>query len=165
MRAFAELLDRLSLTPSRNAKLVLVRDYLRAAPDPDRGWALAALTGKLAFVNAKSAMIRKAVEARVDPVLFGWSYDYVGDLAETVSLIWPPPADYRPNREPEIFQTGDWQDKATGENLSLRTQAIAILNALDAESTPPVTLDDGAKAAQIALAIRASIDEERIVEL
>lgn len=104
MRAFAELLDRLSLTPSRNAKLVLVRDYLRAAPDPDRGWALAALTGKLAFANAKSAMIRKAVEARVDPVLFGWSYDFVGDLAETASLIWPPDPDYRPNREPELSE-------------------------------------------------------------
>ena len=97
MRAFAELLDRLSLTASRNAKLVLLRDYLRTTPDPDRGWALAALTGELSFAAAKPAMIRKAVEARVDPVLFGWSYDYVGDLAETVALIWPSPADYRPN--------------------------------------------------------------------
>jgi DNA ligase-1 len=89
MRAFAALLDRLSLTPSRNAKLVLVRDYLKARPDPERGWALAALTGALSFQAAKPAMIRKAVEARVDPQLFGWSYDYVGDLAETVALIWP----------------------------------------------------------------------------
>ena len=47
MRAFAELLDRLSLTASRNAKLVLLRDYLRSTPDPDRGWALASLTGDL----------------------------------------------------------------------------------------------------------------------
>jgi DNA ligase-1 len=89
MRAFATLLDRLSLTASRNAKLVLVRDYLRERPDPERGWALAALTGALTFHAAKPAMIRKAVEARVDPVLFAWSYNYVGDLAETVALIWP----------------------------------------------------------------------------
>ncbi len=102
MRAFAELLDRLSLTASRNAKLVLLRDYLRATPDPDRGWALAALTGDLTFAAAKPAMIRKAVEARVDPVLFGWSWDYVGDMAETVSLIWPANPDLRPNREPEL---------------------------------------------------------------
>ena len=102
MRAFAELLDRLALTGSRNAKLVLVRDYLRATPDPDRGWALACLTGDLVFDAAKPAMIRKAVETRVDPVLFGWSYDYVGDLAETVSLIWPADPDHRPNREPEL---------------------------------------------------------------
>ena len=102
MRAFAELLDRLALTGSRNAKLVLLRDYLRVTPDPDRGWALAALTGDLNFDSAKPAMIRRAVEARVDPVLFGWSYDYVGDLAETVALIWPADPDRRPNREPEL---------------------------------------------------------------
>jgi len=104
MRAFADLLDRLSYTSSRNAKLVLVRDYLRVTPDPDRGWALAALTGDLVFHAAKPAMIRAAVEARVDPVLFGWSYDYVGDLAETVALIWPASPDHRPNREPELSE-------------------------------------------------------------
>jgi DNA ligase-1 len=102
MRAFAELLDRLSLTSSRNAKLRLVRDYLRDTPDPDRGWALAALTGDLTFSAAKPAFIRKAVEERMDPQLFWWSYDYVGDLAETVALVWPR----RPgaNREPELSE-------------------------------------------------------------
>lgn len=105
MRAFAGLLDRLSYTASRNAKLVLVRDYLRAAPDPDRGWALAALTGELSFNAAKPAFIRKAVEARMDPLLFSWSYDYVGDLAETAALVWPA----RPaaNREPDLSEVVD----------------------------------------------------------
>jgi DNA ligase-1 len=102
VRAFAELLDRLSLTSSRNAKLTLVRDHLRETPDPDRGWALAALTGELSFDAAKPAFIRKAVEERMDPQLFWWSYDYVGDLAETVALVWPQ----RPgaNREPELSE-------------------------------------------------------------
>ncbi len=102
MRAFAELLDRLSLTGSRNAKLTLVRDYLAQTPDPDRGWALAALTGDLSFNAAKPTFIRKAVEERMDPTLFRWSYDYVGDLAETVALVWPA----RPgaNREPELSE-------------------------------------------------------------
>ncbi|HEY2359072.1 MAG TPA: cisplatin damage response ATP-dependent DNA ligase [Phenylobacterium sp.] len=105
MRAFAELLDRLSLTGSRNAKLTLVRDYLRETPDPDRGWALAALTGELSFDAAKPAFIRRAVEARMDPQLFWWSYDYVGDLAETVALVWPA----RPgaNREPDLSEVVD----------------------------------------------------------
>lgn len=100
MRPFAELLDRLVLTPARNAKLTLVRDYLAVTPDPERGWALASLTGELVFHDAKPAMIRRAVEARMDPVLFGWSYEFVGDLAETVSLVWPA----RPgaNREPDL---------------------------------------------------------------
>ena len=98
------MLDRVALTPSRNAKLVIVRDYLKSAPDPDRGWALAALTGDLVFSVAKPAMIRKAVEARVDPVLFGWSWNYVGDLAETVALIWPADPARRPNREPGLSE-------------------------------------------------------------
>jgi DNA ligase-1 len=105
MRAFATLLDRLSLTGSRNAKLRLVRDYLADQPDPERGWALATLTGALSFDAAKPAMIRKAIEARMDPQLFRWSYDYVGDLAETVALAWPrkPGA----NREPDFSEVVD----------------------------------------------------------
>jgi DNA ligase-1 len=102
MRAFARLLDRLSLTQGRNAKVTLVRDFLKETPDPDRGWALAALTGQLTFDAAKPAAIRKAVEGRMDPVLFGWSYDFVGDLAETVALVWP--AKPGANREPELSE-------------------------------------------------------------
>src|SRR6201985_1861983 len=105
MRAFARLLDSLAFTPSRNTKLILVRDYLRETTDPERGWALAALTGALSFDSAKPAFIRKAVEGRVDPQLFALSYDFVGDLAETVALIWPS----RPgaNREPELPEVVD----------------------------------------------------------
>ena len=102
MRAFAHLLDRLSLTSSRNAKLTLIKDFLRETPDPERGWVLAALTGALSFNAAKPAFIRKAVESRMDAQLFAWSYDYVGDLAETVALVWPE----RPgaNREPDLSE-------------------------------------------------------------
>ena len=89
MERFAELLDRLVLTPSRNGKLRLLTDYFASVPDPDRGFGLAGLTGGLDFPAIKPAMLRTLVEERVDPVLFAYSYDYVGDLAETVSLIWP----------------------------------------------------------------------------
>ncbi len=105
MRAFSALLDRLSLTASRNAKLRLIRDHLADTPDPDRGWALAALTGALSFTAAKPVTIRQAVEARVDPELFRLSYDYVGDLAETVALIWP--ARHGANREPDLSEVID----------------------------------------------------------
>ena len=68
MRAFARLLDDLSFTASRNAKLRLVLDFLAEQPDPDRVWALPALTGSLSFSAAKPAAIRKAVEfAEDDP--------------------------------------------------------------------------------------------------
>ncbi len=89
MNRFAALLDALLFTPSRNGKLRLMREYFAAAPDPERGWALAALTGELVFDEAKPSQVRALAAARIDPELLGWSYDFVGDLAETVSLIWP----------------------------------------------------------------------------
>lgn len=89
MQAFSQLLDSLIYTRSRNAKLDLIGAYLKTAPDPDRGWALAALTGDLSLPAVQPSIIRALVAERVDPVLFGLSYDYVGDLAETVALIWP----------------------------------------------------------------------------
>ncbi|MEO1776807.1 MAG: cisplatin damage response ATP-dependent DNA ligase [Pseudomonadota bacterium] len=92
MRAFAQLLERLVFTPARNAKLRHLKGYFETAPDPDRGWALAALSDGIALPSFGGARIRALVEERVDPVLFALSYDYVGDLAETVSLIWPSPA-------------------------------------------------------------------------
>ncbi len=89
MQAFATLLDRLVLTPQRNTKLRLLVDYFRTAADPDRGYALAAITGELDIPSVKPAMLRALATARVDETLFYYSYDYVGDLAETIALIWP----------------------------------------------------------------------------
>jgi DNA ligase-1 len=93
MQAFATLLDRLVLTPSRNGKIRLLVDYFRTAPDPDRGYALAAITGDLSIASVKPAMLRGLVVERMDEVLFGYSYDYVGDLAETIALVWPSRAE------------------------------------------------------------------------
>jgi DNA ligase-1 len=101
MNRFAELLDRLVLTPSRNGKLTLLTDYFRTTEDPDRGLALAAITGDLNIASVKPAMLRQLVIERMDPVLFGYSYDYVGDLAETVSLVWPEHDTPTPNPSPQ----------------------------------------------------------------
>src|SRR5690606_21914171 len=82
-------LERLALTPSRNRKLEALVQYFAATPDPDRGYALAILTGALSFRNVKPALLRDVVTRAVDPHLFALSYDYVGDLGETIALIWP----------------------------------------------------------------------------
>src|SRR5215204_3220991 len=92
MNRFAELLDALLFTPSRNGKLRLMQEYFATTPDPERGWALAALTGELRFAEAKPSQVRDLATSRVDPELFAWSWDFVGDLAETVALIWPEPS-------------------------------------------------------------------------
>src|SRR5215208_6979112 len=98
MRAFSQLLDDLVYTRSRNTKLRLIGDYLKETPDPDRGIALAALTGTLDIPHIKPAAIRGLVEEKIDPVLFYMSRDYVGDTSETVSLLWPVP----PGEPPEV---------------------------------------------------------------
>ena len=89
MIAFANLLERLVFTPGRLAKIALLRRYFATQPDPDRGIGLAAVTGELSFTAAKAGLIRELAAARTDPDLFAWSYDFVGDLAETVALMWP----------------------------------------------------------------------------
>jgi len=98
MNRFAHFLDALSYEPRRNGKLDLMTSFFASVPDPERGYALAALTGGLTFRHAKPALIRDLVMARCDPVLFALSYDYVGDLAETAALIWPaqPGANHAP---------------------------------------------------------------------
>ena len=123
MRDFSRLLDALVYTRSRNAKLKLIADYLAATPDPDRGWAMAALTGELNLAAVKPAQIKALVEERVDPVLFAMSRDFVGDLAETVSLIWPKP----PGEPPEL------DDDALG-----LAAVIATLSSLSRTEAPRV---------------------------
>jgi DNA ligase-1 len=91
MNRFAQLLDRLGYEGGRNNKLRLMTEYFRSVGDPDRGWALAALTGGLTFSHAKPGIIRALAAERTDAVLFALSYDYVGDLSETVALMWPAP--------------------------------------------------------------------------
>ncbi len=89
MQAFAALIDNLVYTRSRDVKIALIANYLREIPDPDRGWALAALAGTLSIATVKATAIRAMADERFDPALFRMSRDYVGDTAETVALMWP----------------------------------------------------------------------------
>jgi DNA ligase-1 len=130
MIAFATLLERLVFTPSRNAKIALLRRYFATQPDPERGFGLAAITGELSFTAAKSGLIRDLAASRTDPVLFEWSYDYVGDLAETVALIWPPAA---PTADPPtLSQVVDTLQSAP--KASLPGQVAAWLDCTDAST-------------------------------
>jgi DNA ligase 1 len=96
MEEFAALLDALVYTTSRNRKLAMIADYLQSQPDPDRGWAMAALTESLDFAAVKSSTIRALMMGRIDPLLWQLSRDFVGDTAETASLLWPEPKDTAP---------------------------------------------------------------------
>src|SRR5687768_11669051 len=111
MRAFSQLLDDLVYTRSRNTKLQLIGDYLKETPDPDRGIALAALTGSLDIPTVKHAAVRAIAEERVDPVLLYMSRDYVGDMAETVALLWPKPEGEPPETDDATISISDAVDR------------------------------------------------------
>lgn len=96
MQKFANLLDCLTTTPSRNGKLALLAEYFSSAPDPDRGYALAALTDGLFPRLPLRRALSELMTGRIDPVLYQLSRDYVGDTAETVSLLWPDKRGTRP---------------------------------------------------------------------
>lgn len=105
MEAFTTLLDRLYYTHSNLEKAELLKQYLARTPDPDRGWAVAALAGTLNFDLFKRHVIRDVVEERVDPVLFALSRDYVGEMSETVAHIWCVSDDaVRLNRIPSLSE-------------------------------------------------------------
>ena len=131
MNRFAHLLDRLSYQPARNGKLRLMTDYFRHTPDPERGYALAALTGSLSFRHAKPALIRDLAAERVDPALFALSYDFVGDLSETVALLWTPDETAHGSNHPPLLLSEVVDDLAhTGRN-DLRKLLAGWLDALD----------------------------------
>ena len=156
MIAFAELLERLVLTPGRLAKIALLHRYFATEPDPDRGFALAALTGELVFQAAKPMLIRGLAEARTDPVLFAWSYDYVGDLADTVALMWPA----RPTNQPPPGMTDVIQTLITTPKGDLPQIVAGWLDASDASGryallkliTGSLRVGASARLAKVALA-------------
>ena len=89
MQRFARLLDDLGTHQGRNVKLALLERYFRATPDPDRGWALAALTDGVPLVIPLRRILVSLMSTHIDPYLYKLSRDYVGDTAETVALLWP----------------------------------------------------------------------------
>ncbi len=174
MRDFSQLLDALVYTRSRNGKLKLIGDYLRRTPDPDRGYARAALTGELDLPAVKSAAIRAIAEERIDPVLFRMSWNFVGDLAETVSLLWPKRLE-----EPAELDDGTLRIAAVVERLRSLGRAEApgalarMLDHLDASgryavlklATGELRIGVSARLAKTALAQAFGLDVDAVEEV
>ncbi|NYT41282.1 cisplatin damage response ATP-dependent DNA ligase [Sphingomonas sp. R-74633] len=172
MRAFADLLDNLIYTRSRNAKLRLIGDYLRATPDPDRGWAMAALTGTLDLPAVKPALLRAMIEARVDPVLYAMSRDFVGDSAETIALLWPeplvPPRETAPLTVSEVVATLGSISKSDAQ-----AALAAMLDRLEADeryallklATGALRVGISARLAKTALAQAFGLDVDAVEEV
>jgi DNA ligase 1 len=168
MQRFGELLDSLVFQPARNEKLRLIVHYLQTAPDPDRGYALAALTGALDLPNAKPAVLRALGAAQTDEVLFALSYDYVGDLAEALALVWRGDAKGDPPTLSEVVKS--LQSASVREVPELIT---GFLNRLDSTGrwgllkliTGELRVGVSARLAKTALALFGAVELDEVEEL
>ena len=91
MRAFAELYARLDATTSSNAKLAAMREYFAQAQPQDAAWAVYFLSGGRPRQLVPTRVLREQAItlAQLPEWLFEESYQAVGDLAETLSLLLP----------------------------------------------------------------------------
>ncbi|PZQ96812.1 MAG: ATP-dependent DNA ligase [Cereibacter sphaeroides] len=94
MKRFARLFAALDSTTKTSAKTAALADYFREAPEDDRLWTIALLSGRRPKRSVNATELREwASEAAGLPLwLFEESYPVVGDLAETITLILPPPS-------------------------------------------------------------------------
>jgi DNA ligase-1 len=174
MREFSQLLDGLVYTRSRNAKLKLIGDYLKRTPDPDRGYAMAALTGELDLPAVKPAAVRAIAEERVDPTLLYMSRDYVGDMAETVSLLWPKALDQPADLDDGSLRIGAVVERLASLGRSEAPGALAtMLDHLDASgryallklATGELRMGVSARLAKLALAQAFGLDVDEVEEV
>lgn len=129
MKRFAALIDRLIYTRSRNSKLALIVDYLRHTPDPDRGWAIAALTESLDFPAVKAGTVRALLATRVDEELFRLSRHFVGDTAETAALLWPD----APGAKDDLSVSAAVDALASASRSDAPAVVASLLDRLDAD--------------------------------
>ncbi|MDB5664692.1 cisplatin damage response ATP-dependent DNA ligase [Cypionkella sp.] len=169
MKAFARLLERLAFTAGRNAKLTILSHYFAATPDPDRGWALAALTSTLELRQVSPSLLRRLAGERIDEQLFALSYDFVGDLAETIALIWPEGS----NPGPEVTVSDAVTLLRETGKVALPAAIAGILDRLTAPerlaflklATGNMRVGVSARLARIALAQTSTRSVEEIEEI
>ena len=174
MRAFSQLLDDLVYTRSRNTKLALIGGYLKETPDPDRGYGLAALTGTLDIPAVKHAAVRAIAEERVDPVLLYMSRDYVGDMAETVALLWPKPVGEPPEVDDATISITEAVERLRSTSRMDAPRVLAsMMDHLDASgrfallklATGGLRVGINARLAKQALANAFSLEVEAVEEV
>jgi DNA ligase 1 len=93
MKRFAALFSALDGTTKTGAKTAALAGYFQNAPEADRVWTIALLTGRRPkrTVSATDLRLWAAEAAGIPDWLFEESYAVVGDLAETIALLLPAP--------------------------------------------------------------------------
>ena len=93
MKAFATLYTELDATTSTNAKLDALKRYFSDAAPADAAWAAYFLAGGRPRQVVPIRLLRELAVARagIDDWLFEECYQAVGDIAETIAHVLPPP--------------------------------------------------------------------------
>ncbi|KNX42684.1 putative DNA ligase-like protein [Roseovarius tolerans] len=94
MKDFAALFATLDQTTRTNTKVTALAEYFRTAPEADRLWTIALFSGRRPKRAITTTRLREwaAERAGIPLWLFEESYPIVGDLAETIALVLPPPS-------------------------------------------------------------------------
>ncbi|MGL5011834.1 MAG: ATP-dependent DNA ligase, partial [Paracoccaceae bacterium] len=131
MKAFAALFTALDSTTKTGAKTEVLAAYFRTAPPQDRVWTIALLSGRRPkrAVTATELRLWAAKVAQIPLWLFEEAYPIVGDLAETIALVLPPP---RALKDQSLTQTITTLTALTGQPPDIRRAAItAAWDSLD----------------------------------
>jgi DNA ligase-1 len=132
MKAFAQLFLSLDETNKTNEKVKVLKDYFNCVPDTDKMHMLALFTGRKPKRQINSTLIRTwAMEASNIPVwLFEESYQVVGDLAETMSLLMPEGSEGSDKSLTEwIAEINTLGEKTEEQRKLWLTDSWAMLNA------------------------------------
>jgi DNA ligase-1 len=91
VKAFANLYAAIDRTTATNEKVAALVEYFRSAPPDDAAWAVHFLSGRRPkrLVGSRKLAAWAAEEAELPGWLFEESYQQVGDLAETITLVLP----------------------------------------------------------------------------
>jgi DNA ligase-1 len=132
MREFARLYAELDETTATNRKLEALQNYFSSAAPENAAWAVYFLAGGKPRQAVPSKLLRQyAIEyAGLDEWLFDESYQAVGDMAETIAHILPPPE--------KRSDTGlaEWMQERIGplrgaDPASIREALFSFWNELD----------------------------------
>lgn len=133
MKAFAEVFRALDGTTKTGEKTAALAAYFRTAPETDRVWTVALLSGRRPKRSVTSTELKHwAAEAAGIPLwLFEECYGVAGDLAETIAHLLPPPQEHVPRT---LTQMIDEMRRLTGRpEVDRRTAVLRIWDSLPTE--------------------------------
>ena len=143
MREFARLFAELDETTATNRKLDALQAYFSSAAPENAAWAVYFLAGGKPRQAVPTKLLRQyAIEyAQLDDWLFEESYQAVGDLAETIAHILPPP-----ERQSDIG-LAEWMQERIGplrgaDPAAIRAALFALLERTRHARTLPADQTD-----------------------